>query len=149
LRYTFRTAPLRNLKAAPAFFHNGTFGTLEAAIAHHLDVEASLRSYDPDANNVPFDLVPGPFAGMIAAGIDPLVQDLTPLSKKEFRDLVTFVRDGLFDQRVLQFCQQVPRSVQAACRSSALKAASKGSSRNALVSPALGSQYLSHNQSEI
>ena len=30
LRYTFRTAPLRNLKAAPAFFHNGAFGTLEA-----------------------------------------------------------------------------------------------------------------------
>ena len=39
LRYTFRTAPLRNLKVAPAFFHNGAFGTLEAAIAHHLDVE--------------------------------------------------------------------------------------------------------------
>ena len=72
LRYTFRTAPLRNLKAAPAFFHNGAFGTLEAAIAHHLDVEASLHTYDPDANNVPFDLVPGPFAGMLAAGIDPL-----------------------------------------------------------------------------
>ena len=40
LRYTFRTAPLRNLKVAPAFFHNGAFGTLEAAIAHHLDVRA-------------------------------------------------------------------------------------------------------------
>ena len=58
LRYTFRTAPLRNLKAVPAFFHNGAFGTLEAAIAHHLDVQHSLRSYDPDANNVPPDLWP-------------------------------------------------------------------------------------------
>ena len=111
LRYTFRTAPLRNLKAAPAFFHNGAFGTLEAAIAHHLDVEASLHTYDPDANNVPFDLFPGPFAGILAAGIDPLLQAPLQLSKTEFSDLVAFVRDGLFDQRVLQFCQQIPRLV--------------------------------------
>ena len=46
LRYTFRTAPLRNLKVALAFFHNGAFGTLEAAIAHHLDIKNSLRNYD-------------------------------------------------------------------------------------------------------
>src|SRR3989454_7551204 len=56
LRYMFRTAPLRNLKVAPGFFHNGAFGTLEAAIAHHLDVERSLRRYDPIANNLPADL---------------------------------------------------------------------------------------------
>jgi len=43
LRYTFCTAPLCNLKVAPAYFHNGAFGTLEAAIGHHLNVEASLR----------------------------------------------------------------------------------------------------------
>ena len=111
LRYTFRTAPLRNLKAAPAFFHNGAFGTLEAAIAHHLDVEASLHNYDPDANYVPFDLFPGPFAGIIAAGIDPLLQTPIRLRKKEFEDLVEFVRDGLFDRRVLQFCKHIPASV--------------------------------------
>lgn len=111
LRYTFRTAPLRNLKVAPAFFHNGAFGTLEAAIEHHLDVEASLRNYDPDANNVPADLFPGPFTEILAAGIDPLLQTPIHLSKKEFRDLVEFVRDGLFDTRVQQFCQQIPRSV--------------------------------------
>src|SRR5262249_12441632 len=111
LRYTFRTAPLRNLKVAPAFFHNGAFGTLEAAIAHHLDVETSLRNYDPDANNVPSDLSPGPFAGMLAAGIDPLLRTPIGLSKKEFHDLVDFVRDGLFDNRVLRFCQQIPPSV--------------------------------------
>src|SRR5262245_9916431 len=74
VRYAFRTAPLRNLKVAPAFFHNGAFGTLEAAIAHHLDAEASLRIYDPDANNVPADLFPGPFEGILAVGIDPLLQ---------------------------------------------------------------------------
>ena len=111
LRYTFRTAPLRNLKAAPAFFHNGAFATLEAAIAHHLDVESSLRSYESLANGVPSDLRVGPFEGIVAAGIDPLLRAPVALSRIEFRDLVAFVRDGLFDDRVLRFCDHVPASV--------------------------------------
>jgi Di-haem cytochrome c peroxidase len=85
--------------------------TLEAAIAHHLDVKASLQNYDPDANNLPLDLFPGPFGGILAAGINPLLQNPIRLTKKEFRDLVEFVRDGLFDKRVLEFCRQIPRSV--------------------------------------
>ncbi len=111
LRYTFRTAPLRNLKVAPAFFHNGAFGTLEAAIAHHLDVESSLQYYDLFANKVPSDLFPGPFEGMLKAGIDPLLQTNMSLMKHEFYDLVEFVRDGLFDKRVHQLCKRIPKSV--------------------------------------
>lgn len=74
-RYSFRTAPLRNLKLASAFFHNGSFGTLQAAIAHHLDVEDSLRNYDPIENNVPPDLSVGPFQPILDAGIDPLLRE--------------------------------------------------------------------------
>ena len=92
-------------------FHNGAFGSLEAAIAHHLDVKASLHNYDLDANNVPSDLFPGPFEGILAVGIDPLLQTPIRLTKKEFQDLVEFVRDGLFDRRVLQFCKHLPVSV--------------------------------------
>ena len=92
-------------------FNNGAFGTLDAAIAHHLDFETSLRSYDPDANNVPADLFPGPFEGILAAGVDPLLQTPIKLSKKELTDLVEFVRDGLFDNRILQLCRQLPKSV--------------------------------------
>ena len=110
-RYNFRTAPLRNLKVAPAFFHNGAFGTLEAAIAHHLDAEASLRNYNPVINHVPSDLYPGPFEGILAAGIDARLQTPIRLTKKEFRDLVEFVSDGLFDKRVLQLCRRIPESV--------------------------------------
>ncbi len=33
------------------------------------------------------------------------------LSSSEKRDLVTFVRDGLFDRRVLDFCREIPASV--------------------------------------
>jgi cytochrome c peroxidase len=111
MRYKFRTAPLRNLKAAVAFFHNGAFGTLEAAIRHHLDVETSLRGYDPAANGVPPDLTAGPSEGMLAAGIDPRVAKRTRLSSKQVHHLVEFVRDGLFDERVLGFCQLLPDSV--------------------------------------
>jgi cytochrome c peroxidase len=107
-RYTFRTGPLRNLKVARAFFHNGAFGTIAAAIAHHLDVRASLRSYDPRANGVPPDLRISPFEGILAAGIDPLLQRPIKLTKHEFEDLVAFVEDALFDKRVLDFCDEVP-----------------------------------------
>jgi cytochrome c peroxidase len=111
LRYSFRSAPLRNLKVAPAFFHNGAFGSLENAIAHHLDVEASLREYDPRANGVPVDLSEGPFDGILASGIDPLLREPIRLSDREFQELVEFVREGLFDRRVLDFCRHVPDSV--------------------------------------
>ena len=116
LRYMFRTAPLRNLKVAPGFFHNGAFGTLEAAIAHHLDVDRSLRRYDPAANNLPADLIPGPFKGILQAGIDPLLQKPIQLTDDEFRDLVDFVREGLFDKRVRGFCRQLPDSVPSGMR---------------------------------
>lgn len=111
LRYTFRTAPLRNLKVAPAFFHNGVFGTLEAAIAHHLDVKHSLLHYDPRDHNVPPDLSEGPFEGILNAGIDPLLRRPIRLSGQEFRDLVEFVQDALFDERVAHFCERLPASV--------------------------------------
>jgi cytochrome c peroxidase len=111
LRYTFRTAPLRNLKVAPAFFHNGAFGTLEAAIAHHLDVRVSLLRYNPRVNKVPRDLFEGPIKGILAAGIDPLLRRPIRLSGQEFRDLVEFVQDALFDESVLRFCERLPASV--------------------------------------
>ncbi len=111
LRYTFRTAPLRNLQVAPAFFHNGAFGSIEAAIRHHLGVEASLRSYDPAANGLPADLGPGPFEGILEAGIDPLLRRRVRLTEDDVASLVEFVRDGLFDERVLAFCDHVPAEV--------------------------------------
>ena len=111
LRYMFRTAPLRNLKVARAFFHNGAFGTLDAAIRHHLDVPRSLRYYSPRQNNLPADLRVGPFAAILAAGIDPRLRRPIQLSAQEFSDLVAFVRDGLFDARVANFCRLIPDSV--------------------------------------
>jgi len=110
-RYMFRTAPLRNLAVAPAFFHNGAFGSIAAAIRHHLDVEASARGYDPKANHLPADLSVGPIEPVLAAGIDPLLAQPKHLSDTQFERLVAFVTNALLDERVLEFCDQIPERV--------------------------------------
>jgi hypothetical protein len=60
---------------------------------------------------VPTDLSEGPFEGLLDAGIDPLLRGPIRLSRQGFRDLVEFVRDALFDERVLRFCERLPASV--------------------------------------
>jgi cytochrome c peroxidase len=113
-RYKFRTAPLRNLRVSPAFFHNGSFTRLEDAIRHHLNVEQSARSYDPVAAGVATDLTHrlGPIEPVLKR-VDRLLRFPIHLSPSEFRDLVTFVRDGLFDERAspANLCKLVPASV--------------------------------------
>ncbi len=113
-RYKFRTAPLRNLRLAPAFFHNGSFIRLEDAIRHHLNVEQSARNYDPVAAGVSADLTHrlGPIEPVLKQ-VDKLLRSPIELSPSEFSDLVAFVRDGLFDKRASRenLCKLVPPSV--------------------------------------
>jgi cytochrome c peroxidase len=113
-RYKFRTAPLRNVALAPAFFHNGAFTSLEDAIRHHLDVFDSARRYDPRAAGVDRDLRMrrGPIEPVLAR-LDPLLQTPVNLTRPEFNDLVKFVRDGLLDRRATKenLCGLVPDSV--------------------------------------
>lgn len=113
-RYKFRTAPLRNLRVSPAFFHNGSFTRLEDAIRHHLNVEQSARNYDPVAAGVDTDLTHrlGPIEPVLKR-VDKLLRSPIQLSPSEFRDLVAFVRDGLFDKRASpeNLCKLVPASV--------------------------------------
>jgi cytochrome c peroxidase len=113
-RYRFRTSPLRNVALQPAFFHNGAFTILDDAIRHHLDVLASLRSYDAKRAGVAPDLTGrmAPAAN-VAGSIDPLVRDPVALSKQEFDDLIQFLRTGLLDERMLaqRTCALVPKSL--------------------------------------
>jgi cytochrome c peroxidase len=111
LRYMFRTAPLRNLAVAPAFFHNGAFDSIRAAIEHHLDVIGSATGYDPDDNDLPGDLHVGPIEPVLAAGIDPLLAAPIPLTNKEVKELTEFVEKALLDERVKDFCDLVPDEV--------------------------------------
>jgi len=113
-RYKFRTAPLRNLALAPGFFHNGAFTRVEDAIRHHLNVYKSGRTYDPVAAGLPADLTHrvGPIEPVLKR-LDPLLKNPIHLTDSEFSDLVSFVRDGLLDQRAKpeNLCNLVPTRV--------------------------------------
>jgi cytochrome c peroxidase len=113
-RYKFRTAPLRNLAVAPAFFHNGAFTRLEDAIRHHLNVYKSAHTYDPVKAGLPADLTLrlGPIEPVLKR-LDPLLKNPIHLTDAEFSDLVSFVRDGLLDERVRpgNLCSLVPAQV--------------------------------------
>lgn len=112
-RYTFRTAPLRNLAVSPGFFHNGAFTRLEDAIRFHLNVIAGARTYDPLDAGVPGDPAMRVGPPVKVTLLDPAVRRPKALSPDELEDLVAFVRDGLLDPRVnaKNLCQLVPASV--------------------------------------
>jgi cytochrome c peroxidase len=113
-RYKFRTAPLRNIALAPAFFHNGAFTRLDDAIRHHLDVFDSARGYDPRQAGVDRDLRMrlGPIEPVLER-LDPLLRRPINLTRQELADLVKFVGDGLLDKRAKKenLCRLVPGSV--------------------------------------
>jgi cytochrome c peroxidase len=99
-RYKFRISPIRNVALQPAFFHNGAFTQLEAAVRHHLDVFSSARNYYPRLAGVASDLTApmGPIEPVLAR-IDPVLATPIVLTDEEFRQLVDFVRNGLLDPR--------------------------------------------------
>ena len=99
-RYAFRTSPLRNLALQPAFFHNGAFTRLEDAVRYHLDALGSAPSYNPAQAGLDVDLrgPRGPIAPVLAR-IDPALAIPVPLSNREFRQLVAFLRNGLLDPK--------------------------------------------------
>jgi cytochrome c peroxidase len=110
-RYKFRTAPLRNLALAPAFFHNGAFINLEDAIRFHLNVHEEGKKYDPIKAGVPDDLAHRLGPVVPKRLLDPLVQSEIKLTDREVNDLVKFVRDGLLDKDATNLCHLIPRSV--------------------------------------
>ncbi|HJQ71052.1 MAG TPA: cytochrome c peroxidase [Blastocatellia bacterium] len=99
-RYKFRTAPLRNVGAQAAFFHNGAFTTLEDAINHYRDVKRSARNLEGVKWKLSEDLrgPVGPDAPVLARVNPFLIQGIL-LNEEEFRLVVEFVRNGLLDPR--------------------------------------------------
>lgn len=99
-RYAFRTSPLRNVALQPAFFHNGAFTRLEDALRFHLDAASGASAYDPAGAGVDEDLR-GPLgpAQPVLDRLDPLLQTPVALTGEEFRQLLSFVRDGPRDPR--------------------------------------------------
>jgi cytochrome c peroxidase len=112
-RYKFRTAPLRNLAVTPGFFHNGAFIKLEDAIRFHLNVFPGARSYSPVKAGVPLDLTLHVGPPVPRERLDPLVLKPVQLNEGQFNDLVSFIRNGLLDERVNanNLCGLVPPTV--------------------------------------
>jgi cytochrome c peroxidase len=99
-RYRFRTSPLRNLAMQPALFHDGCFTRLEDAVVHHLNVRKSLHRYDALEAGLAPDLTlrQGPSRPVLRQ-LDTFLQEPTHLSRREFEDLVAFLRESLLDPR--------------------------------------------------
>jgi cytochrome c peroxidase len=113
-RYKFRTSPLRNVSAQPAFIHNGSFTRLEDAIRHHLNVFRSARGYDALTAHLDRDLTLriGPIEPVLRR-VDPLLASPRFLREDEIEDLITFVRTGLLDRRATSqhLCPLIPASL--------------------------------------
>ena len=114
-KYRFRTAPLRNIAVQPAFFHNGSFTTIESAIRHHLDAARSARHYNPKKAGIDKDLARRPMGPIepVLERLDPLLAGGIGLSEGDIRDLTEFVTTGLLDERALadNLCSLVPAAV--------------------------------------
>jgi len=115
-RYRFRTSPLRNVALQPTFFHNGAFTQLEDALRYHLNTVEMALAYDPVAAGVDADLTirQGPIEPVLQR-LDPSIMALSNLktNKREFLDLLAFVRDGLLNPRARpeNLCEQIPDKV--------------------------------------
>lgn len=110
-KYKFRTAPLRNLALAPAFFHNGAFARLEDAIRFHLD---PTQSYDPAAAGIDADLTVRMGPRVSQSYLHPLFKNGgIALSDAQIRDVTQFVQTGLLDPRATKehLCSLIPKSV--------------------------------------
>ena len=110
-KYKFRTAPLRNIALAPAFFHNGAFARLEDAIRFHLNPS---QPYNPDAAGIDRDLRGRMGPRLPESYFHPLFQNGgIGLSESQIGDVTQFVRTGLLDPRARKenLCALIPKAV--------------------------------------
>ncbi|MBK8901248.1 MAG: ScyD/ScyE family protein [Anaerolineaceae bacterium] len=111
-RFTFRTAPLRNVALTAPYFHSGAYPTLELAIAHHADIHGMATSYDPSQFLPPaFYSSVRPYnpADQLATAAPELINGL-PLTEQEIGDLVAFLQ-ALTDPAAADLDHFIPESV--------------------------------------
>ncbi len=112
--YAFRTPSLHNVATSFPYMHDGAFLTLESAVRHHLDPEASLASYDPADHVIP-ELVehyqndPELIADMLKY-VDPKLAPDRELTDAEVDALVEFLK-ALTDPDVGDLEHLIPDSV--------------------------------------
>jgi cytochrome c peroxidase len=119
-RYKFRTAPLRNIGVAPAFFHNGAFTDLEKAIRYHINPEVEGPAYNPARAGIARDLALSPRGPLqpVLDRLDPLLHGGIDLTNDEIKDVTQFVKTGLLDERAKKdnLCALVPKTLPSGLR---------------------------------
>ncbi len=55
-KFKFRTPPLRNLVVTAPYLHNGAYNSLKKVIKHHINPEYYLRNYNPNDNDIPYEI---------------------------------------------------------------------------------------------
>ncbi|MDW8326546.1 MAG: FG-GAP-like repeat-containing protein [Anaerolineales bacterium] len=112
-RYAFRTPPLRNVAITGPWMHNGAFTTLEAAVRHHLNPEASLRAYDPEqlAPNLRETCQDDPAVlASILKTKSANASERAALTDNQIRDLLAFL-ESLTSPSALNLSHTIPASV--------------------------------------
>lgn len=90
-RFAFRTPPLRNVVMTGPYMHNGSIGTVGAAIEQHLEPESVLARGElvaPTGETIVFD---PRLAEEMTATIDPDVRPLRQLGEQEVFYLLAFL----------------------------------------------------------
>ncbi|MFZ1400268.1 MAG: cytochrome c peroxidase, partial [Candidatus Promineifilaceae bacterium] len=111
-RFTFRTAPLRNVALTAPYFHSGAYPTLQTAIAHHADVHGMAASYDPSQFLPPaFYSSVRPYnpQDQLTTAAPELINGL-PLTEQEIADLVAFLQ-ALTDPAAVDLREFIPEAV--------------------------------------
>ena len=103
-RFKFRTPPLRNVSETGPWGHNGVFRTLSQVIEHHFNPVPALykaQQSHPDTSQ---------HAGRLLSQRSPLLGEMSPLSDKDVRELLSFLQ-ALRSQTVMPDAVALPKSV--------------------------------------
>ncbi len=111
-RFTFRTAPLRNVALTAPYFHSGAYATLNQVIAHHADMLNMAANFDPSQHLPPaFYSSVRPYnpIDQLTTAAPELINGL-PLTDQEIADLVAFLQ-ALTDPAAADLAHFVPEAV--------------------------------------
>ena len=111
-RFTFRTAPLRNVALTAPYFHSGAYATLAQTIVHHADIVNSATGYDPGLH-LPQEFYSSVRPFNLDEQLTTVAVDLVdglPLTTQEIDDLVAFMQ-ALTDPAAVELHHFIPAGV--------------------------------------
>ena len=112
-RYSFRTAPLRNIALTGPYFHNGAYNDLRDVIEQHLHAEEMLYAYTGESlpEALRETIVKDPeILVSVTEWLDPTIAAMPDLSDAEIDYLLAFL-DSLTSSTAQDWEQFVPDSV--------------------------------------